>query len=341
MDKDIIGFEAKSNLLINKEGVIMRKLLGFLSLLVLLALCASGCGGQVKGEYSISVYTRSDACGAAQIWADYLGNYAQEDLTGTAVYGDPGLAEAVRKDASGIGYNNLNYAYDMETGNPIAGLRVVPIDIDENGQIDADEEFYSTKAELVRAIATGQYPSPPARYLHFVTKDSFTGLTKEFIRWVLTDGQRYVDEVGYIALPEAKIDEELSRLGDVEPQTEWEGTIAVSGAWALYPMMVKWAEEFQKIHPGMKFDISAGGAGKGMADALGDMVDIGMVSREIYPAEIENGAFWISVTKDAVVPVVNESNPVLEDLLSRGMKRQTLTDIWVTGKIMDWRDVVK
>jgi len=92
-------------------------------------------------------------------------------------------------------------------------------------------------------------------------------------------------------------------------------TIKVSGAWALYPMMVKWTEEYQKIDPKVRIDVSAGGAGKGMADALGGLVDIGMVSREIFPEEIEQGAFWVSVCKDAVVPTVNENNLVLEDLL--------------------------
>ena len=79
-----------------------------------------------------------------------------------------------------------------------------------------------------------------------------------------------------------------------------EGTITISGAWALYPLVVRWGEEFQKIHPAVRFDISAGGAGKGMADALANAVDIGMVSREIYPQETEQGAFWVSVAKDAV-----------------------------------------
>ena len=35
----------------------------------------------------------------------------QEDLLGIGVFGDPGLNEAVRKDALGIGFNNINYAY--------------------------------------------------------------------------------------------------------------------------------------------------------------------------------------------------------------------------------------
>ena len=63
--------------------------------------------------------------------------------------------------------------------------------------------------------------------------------------------------------------------------SELQGTIRVSGAWALYPMMVNWGEEFRKIHPKVRVDISAGGAGKGVADALAGLVDIGMVSREI------------------------------------------------------------
>ncbi len=41
------------------------------------------------------------------------------------------------------------------------------------------------------------------------------------------------------------------------------GTITVSGAWALYPMMVRWGEEFTKLHPGVTFDISAGARAKG------------------------------------------------------------------------------
>ena len=83
------------------------------------------------------------------------------------------------------------------------------------------------------------------------------------------------------------------------------GTITLSGAWALYPMAVRWAEEFTKIHPDVHVDIGAGGAGKGMEDALVGAVDLGMVSRDVSPAEIERGAWWVSVTRDAVVPVIS------------------------------------
>ena len=81
----------------------------------------------------------------------------------------------------------------------------------------------------------------------------------------------------------------LAMLGHLGAQTvpaqkgteqKLQGTITMSGAFALYPMVMKWSEEFRKLYPQVRFDISAGGAGKGIADALADMVDIGMVSRE-------------------------------------------------------------
>ena len=159
----------------------------------------------------IHVYTRSDACGAAKTWAKYLG-YEQEDLLGVAVYGDPGLAGVVKDDPLGIGYNNINYAYDMETKEPVEGVVVIPLDLNENGKVDEDEDFYNTKDEIVEAIATGAYPSPPARDLNLVTKDKFTGITKEFVKWILTEGQQYVPETGYVQLPEGGLAEELAKL---------------------------------------------------------------------------------------------------------------------------------
>lgn len=319
----------------------MGKVMVGLLVITLLLLSQYGCSGQTEQEYAIHVYTRSDACGAAETWANYLGDYHQEDLMYIAVYGDPGLAEAVRRDPLGIGYNNLNYAYDMQTGEPVAGLRVIPIDLNGNGRIDSDEGFYDTKAQLIEAVAAGRYPSPPARALHIVTKDEFTGITREFARWILTEGQQYVGEVGYVTLAQQQVEEGLSKLGNGAYETDLEGEITISGAWALYPMMITWAEEFEKLHPAVDFHISAGGAGKGMVDALGGLVDIGMVSREIYPAEIEKGAFWVSVTKDAVVPMMNDSNPLIEEILAKGINRQTCAGIWVTGEVTDWRSLAE
>ena len=173
--------------------------------------------GEIAGndsKYKVHVYTRSDSCGAAETWAQYLGGKKQEDLQGIGVYGDPGLAEAVRKDPLGIGYNNLNYAYDFKTGLPPKGLRIVPIDLNENGKVDPEEDL-KTKNRAIQAIASGIYPSPPARDLYLLTKENFKGLTKEFIRWILTDGQKYVEEIGYIKLTKTQVNLALKKLGSL------------------------------------------------------------------------------------------------------------------------------
>jgi phosphate transport system substrate-binding protein len=167
----------------------------------------------------VDVYTRSDACGAAQTWAEYLGA-AQEDLLGVGVYGDPGLADAVKRDAMGIGFNNINYVYDATTKRPVAGLMVVPIDLDANGRVDEGESFYADRDQIVAAIAAGVYPSPPARNLHLASNGPpESELVRAFLKWVLTDGQTFVSEAGYIRLTDEKLALELAKLGIVPEST--------------------------------------------------------------------------------------------------------------------------
>jgi phosphate transport system substrate-binding protein len=134
------------------------------------------------------------------MWARFAGGTAQEELQGIAVNADPGLAEAVRQDKLGVGYNNIGFAYDIATGAPVAGLRVIPIDLNGNGAIDADEDFYAAKDDIVAGIKRRAYPFPPARELYLVTKGEASPTIKAFYRWILTDGQQYVPVAGYVPL---------------------------------------------------------------------------------------------------------------------------------------------
>jgi phosphate transport system substrate-binding protein len=149
----------------------------------------------------VMVYTRSDAAGAAATWADYLGGKGQESLKGIAVFGDPGVADAVKKDALGIGYNNVIYVYDMNSGEKYPGMEVLPIDVNGNGKIDAQEDFYKNIKEVKAAIIDGRYPSPPARELYLLSN----GAPKKeevrlFLNWIFTKGQSFIEENGYIPL---------------------------------------------------------------------------------------------------------------------------------------------
>jgi len=167
--------------------------------------------GKSTGSDNINVYTRADAAGAADSWASFFGK-KQENLKGVGVSGDPGVADAVRKDIKSIGYNNTLFVFDQKTGKKLQGIEVVPIDVNGNGKIDANENFYDSLNSFLQAVNDGNFPSPPARNLYFLTK----GKTQkkeliDFFKWVLTDGQAFVHQAGYVPLPKEVLAEQLKK----------------------------------------------------------------------------------------------------------------------------------
>ena len=163
-------------------------------------------------DKQINVFTRSDACGAAQMWGEYLGR-DQESLIGVGVFGDPGMADAVKNDIYSLGFNNVIYVYDLKTRKCYDKMGVIPIDLNSDGMISTDEDFYSTIDDVTIATKSGKYPSPPARDLYFVSKGKpASAVVIEFLKWVLTDGQKFVEEAGYVNLSEEKIIQELEKL---------------------------------------------------------------------------------------------------------------------------------
>lgn len=163
---------------------------------------------EIKDE--INVYTRSDSAGAAEMWAKFAGGKVQDDIKGIGVNGEPALVDTVIKDAMGIGFSNLNSVFDLSTGEIVVGAAVPPIDVDKNGL--SDGEYFKTKDEAVSAVSSGKYPSPPARFENLVTKGKPSGLVKLFIEWILTDGQQYLDQAGYVQLTPEQQAESLAKI---------------------------------------------------------------------------------------------------------------------------------
>ncbi|HER08885.1 MAG TPA: PstS family phosphate ABC transporter substrate-binding protein [Bacteroides sp.] len=160
----------------------------------------------------ITLFTRSDACGAAAMWGAYLG-VNQEDMLGLGVFGDPGVADAVKADKYGFGYNNVAYVYDIGSRMKYKDMEVLPIDLDNSGHISPDEAFYETLDSVVEAIRDERYPSPPARELYFVAHGKpEKEAVIQFIEWILTEGQQYLKDAGYVELSGERIEEELAKL---------------------------------------------------------------------------------------------------------------------------------
>jgi phosphate transport system substrate-binding protein len=171
--------------------------------------------GELTGKPDVTdeihVYTRSDACGAGEMWAKFSGGKAQDELKGIGINGEPAMVDTVVKDPLGIGYGNLNSIFDLGSGDIIAGAAVPPVDINGNGQADP-EEVYAVKEDAFDAVANGTYPSPPARFENLATLGKPSGLTLAFIEWILTDGQQYLKQAGYVPLTPEQQAESLAKL---------------------------------------------------------------------------------------------------------------------------------
>jgi phosphate transport system substrate-binding protein len=119
-----------------------------------------------------------------------------------------------------------------------------------------------------------------------------------------------------------------------------EGDISISTSFALYPLILKWTDEFHRLHPEVEFDVSAVGADKSVSDNLTGLVDLGGISREVREREEAAGLWGVAVAQDTVVAVVSEKNPHLSELLSRGCTREDFARIWIAGDIQTWGNVL-
>ncbi|MEF8819263.1 MAG: substrate-binding domain-containing protein [Haloferacaceae archaeon] len=172
----------------------------------------------VDVDEEIVVYGRSDASAAYKKWGEFLGGdgeaYTQDELEGLSdgnFSGDQSVAQSLGENANAISLNNINYVYGLESGELDGDIRPVPLDRDGGGLSEA-EQFYTTREEFLAAVERGDYPAPPAREMWLAAKNQFGSDSARFVEWVLTDGQQYVSENGYVPLEQSRLEDGLQTL---------------------------------------------------------------------------------------------------------------------------------
>jgi len=171
-------------------------------------------------DEEIVVYGRSDASAAYKKWGEFLAGegeaYTQNDLEGLSdgnFNGDQPVAQAIGEEENAISLNNINYVYALESGELEGDIRPIPLDRDGDGLSD-QEYFYETRDEFLSAVERGDYPSPPAREMWLAANTEFTSDAAAFVEWVLTNGQQYVSDNGYVPLEQTRLEDGLETLGN-------------------------------------------------------------------------------------------------------------------------------
>ena len=185
----------------------------------------------------ITVVHRSDGSGTTYIWVDYLSKISAEFRKSVGVAtsvnwpagvggkGNEGVAGLVKQTPGAIGYVELIYALQSK----IAYGAVQ----NQTGQ------FVRASTETVSNAATGAAKAMPRDFRVSITNapghnvypiSSFTWLLfnerpsdrvksrtmVDFVKWALTDGQRFAAELGYAPLPKEVVALEMQALSRIK-----------------------------------------------------------------------------------------------------------------------------
>jgi phosphate transport system substrate-binding protein len=185
----------------------------------------------------ITVVHRSDGSGTTYIWVDYLSKTSPEFLkrvgvstsvnwpTGVGGKGNEGVAGLVRQSPGSLGYVELIYALQTK--------------ISYGAVQNMAGEFVKASAQAVTAAAAEAAAKMPPDFRVSITNapgkgvypiSSFTWLLLyenhkdkaqakamvDFMKWALTDGQKYAADLGYAPLPEAVVKLEQAALAKIK-----------------------------------------------------------------------------------------------------------------------------
>jgi len=187
----------------------------------------------------IAVAHRSDGSGTTYIWCDYLAKVSPEWKktvgvatsvkwpTGIAAARNDGVAAIVSQTQGAIGYVELIYALQTKTayGNVInMNGKVVKASVDAvtaAANAAASKMPADFRVSITNAPGDDVYPISSFTWL-LLEKDpkdkAQSKLMVDFVKWALTDGQKFASDLGYAPLPKNVVDMELKALTQIKVQ---------------------------------------------------------------------------------------------------------------------------
>lgn len=133
---------------------------------------------------------------------------------------------------------------------------------------------------------------------------------------------------------------ESDKASKAETKTSLSGNFTIGGAYALYPLVKKWSDDFMKIHPDVKITVAGTGTGEGIDDLVGKKIQLAMVSRPLTDEELADSIWVIPVAKEGVAPIVNQKNPYIKRILQRGITPDKLIRLFTVKEPVTWGELL-
>lgn len=161
-----------------------------------------------------------------------------------------------------------------------------------------------------------------ARPFNIATKEEPTGLTADFIDFIMSEeGQDIVEETGYI-----KIDDSAEPYAGTKP----EGKIVIAGSSSVTPVMEKLMEGYTELNPSATIEVQQSDSTAGMTAVIDGTCDIGMASRGLKESEAEQ-LTAMAIANDGIAVITSINNPMND------LSMDTIKDIF-TGDVEVWED---
>ena len=129
------------------------------------------------------------------------------------------LVAAIRKDPDAIGFCRMVSILDANNQTLAENIRLLPIDKNGNGKIDYMEKIYDNLQTFSRGVWIGKYPKALSGNIYAVSAVQPNNENESaFLTWVLTDGQKFLNQQGFSDLVASERQTQLDKLINI-PET--------------------------------------------------------------------------------------------------------------------------
>jgi glycine cleavage system H lipoate-binding protein/ABC-type phosphate transport system substrate-binding protein len=166
-----------------------------------------------EGEIPLHYYTTKDESVNANI-AAFL-NQDQIPSIGINIANAATMISLIQNDPNGLGFCKMKDLLEVNGQNFPGNIKLLPIDKNGNERIDNFEKIYDDRASFMHGVWIGKYPSALCRNIYSVSSLKPSNEAEvAFLKWVLTDGQQYLNQNGYFDLVYSEREAKVSLLGD-------------------------------------------------------------------------------------------------------------------------------
>jgi phosphate transport system substrate-binding protein len=187
----------------------------------------------------ITIVHRSDGSGTSYIWTDYLAKVSPEWKqkvgvnasvnwpTGVGGKGNEGVAGLVQQTPGSLGYVELIYALqNKQSYGSVQNAAGELVNADVNSVTAAAAAAGANmpkdfRVSITNAPGKGVYPSSSFTWILLYENPKDKNQAKifvDFMKWALSDGQKFASGLGYAPLPAGVVAQELQQLARIKLQ---------------------------------------------------------------------------------------------------------------------------